>query len=102
MRNAESPTEQVGEFYDKNSYRKAIEHARRKANKAGVKIPKWTPYQLRHAAGTNAEKTEGLDAAQALLSHRTAHITKRYAHGQLAITERLARKRVNPFAQTER
>jgi integrase len=97
---AENPAEKIGEFYDKNSYRKAIEHAIRKVNKTlpvDEQIPNWTPYQLRHAAGTAAEKAEGLDKAQALLGHKTANVTKRYAHGQLTIAEQMARKWINPF-----
>ena len=39
----------------------------------------------------------GLDKAQALLGHKTANVTKRYAHGQLAIAEEMARTRQNPF-----
>ena len=97
---AKKPADNVGEFYDKNSYRKAIEHAIRKGNQTlpdEEKIPHWTPYQLRHAAGTEAEKTGGLDKAQALLGHRTANVTKRYAHGQLAIAEEIALNQHNPF-----
>ena len=102
---AENPAGNIGEFYDKCSYRKAIEHAIRKGNKIvpdNQKIPHWTPYQLRHAAGTDAEKTGGLDKAQALLGHRTANVTKRYAHGQLAIAESMARNRRNPFDKAEK
>jgi len=95
------PASNVGEFYDVNSYRKAVENAIRKGNKTlpdEQKIPHWTPYQLRHAAVTAAEKAFGLDKAQALAGHRTANVTKRYAHGQLAIAESMARNRRNPFA----
>ena len=88
------------EFYDKFSYRQAIEHAIKKGNKVlpeEKQIPHWFPYQLRHTAGTEAEKIGGLDKAQALLGHRTANVTKRYAHGQLEIAESMARDRKNPF-----
>jgi integrase len=88
------------EFYDKRSYWRAVKHAILRGNKVlpeGEKIPHWFPYQIRHAAGTETEKTLGLDKAQALLGHKTANITKRYAHGQLAIVESLARNRQNPF-----
>ena len=40
------------EFYDASSYRKAVGHAIRAANKAGNTVPHWTPYQLRHSVGT--------------------------------------------------
>ena len=93
---------QPGEFYDESSYRIAIANAIKKGNNVlpeGEKIPHWTPYQIRHAASTYVEKTEGLDKSQALLGHKTANMTKRYSHGQLAITEQLALNRHlhNPF-----
>ena len=93
---AENPVE-YEEFYDASSYRKAVGHAIKAANKEGQNVPHWTPYQLRHSAGTAIEKMEGLDKAQALLGHTSAETTKRYAHAQLAITEELARNRKNPF-----
>ena len=91
---------QYAECYDRHSYYQAIEYAIKKGNKTlpeGEQIPHWFPYQIRHAAGTATEKTEGLDKAQALLGHRTANVTRRYAHSQLAIAEDMARNRVNPF-----
>ena len=99
---AAHPGVTFSESYDKDSYRKAILHAIRRGNKthpAEQQIPHWTPYQIRHAAATHTEKTEGLDAAQSLLGHTSANMTKRYAHGQEAIQKRLALKQVNPFAE---
>ena len=58
---------QPGEFYNRNSYRTAVANAIRKGNKTlpkDQKIPKWSPYQLRHAQATALEKEEGLDVAQ--------------------------------------
>jgi integrase len=95
---AANPADHIGEFYDRNSYRKAVGYAIRLANKAGHKIQNWSPYQLRHAQATDLEKREGLDKAQAVLRHTTANTTRRYAHAQLAIAEDVAKKRVNPFA----
>ena len=89
---------QYAEFYDTNSYRKAIEYGIARAKREGVVIPHWTPYQLRHGAGTRAEKEYGLDEAQALLHHTSAQMTKRYAHGRQVITKNMARNRRNPFA----
>jgi integrase len=42
-------------------------------------IPHWFPYQLRHAAGARARRMFGLDAAQALLGHKTISVTEHYA-----------------------
>jgi integrase len=95
---------QYAEFYNRFSYRQAVEYAIEKANRHlpdGEKIPRWTPYQLRHSAGTVAEEGGGLDKAQALLGHKTPNVTRRYAHAQLAIAEDLARNRCNPFSQSD-
>ena len=88
------------EFFDKDTYRKAVEYAINKGNKTlpeSGKIPKWTPYQLRHQAATAMEQSAGLDEAQALLDHSSAETTKRYAHGRLEKLKELARNRVDLF-----
>ena len=101
-RNAARATKpsKCGEFYDKNSYNKAITYAIRKGNKAGAEIPHWTPYQLRHSAGTETSKTKGREKAQALLTHSTIATTAIYDHSQLDVLETLARERRNPFVGT--
>ena len=99
---AENPTDRVGDFYDSDSYRQAVEYAITKGNKVlpeGETIPDWTPYQLRHTAATAIELEHGLDEAQAQLGHTSANMTKRYSKAQLTQREKLARKRVNPFAK---
>ena len=88
------------EFYNRDSYRQAIEYAIDKGNKAlpaDQKIPHWTPYQIRHTAATATELEIGLDASQALLAHKTANMTRRYSKAQLEKREELARQRRNPF-----
>jgi integrase len=102
-RRAANP-KQYCEFYDDNSYRKAIEYAIEKANRQlppEQQIPGWSPYQLRHAAGTETSRTEGREKAQALLGHSTIETTNIYDHSDLWIREELARKQVNPFAKTD-
>ena len=91
------PDRQVGEFYDRDSYRRAVEYAIAKGNRHGVEIPHWTPYLLRNAAATAIELEHGLDEAQAQLGHTTADMTKRYSAAQLKQREKLAHSRVNPF-----
>jgi integrase len=90
------------EFYDKDSYRQAVEYAIKKANKTlppDQQIPHWTPYQLRHTAATAMELEQGLDEAQALLDHSSADTTRRYAHARLQKLKELALHRIDPFAE---
>ena len=94
---AEQNANKVGEFYEKNSYRKAILYAIAKGNRHGVKIPHWTPYLLRNSAATDIEMKYGIDEAQAQLGHTSADMTKRYSSAQLRQREKLARERHNPF-----
>jgi integrase len=96
---ADNPADrQPGEFYDTSSYRKAIEHGIRKGNRNGVCIPKWSPYSLRHSAGTEISRTAGKDKAKALLAHKSIRTTEIYDHSDLKVREELARNRRNPFA----
>jgi integrase len=99
---AENPTDRISEFYDRDTYRQAVEYAIKRVNKGlpeGEKpIPKWTPYRLRNSAATIIELNSGLDAAQAQLGHKSADMTRRYSKAQLRKREQLAREQVNPFA----
>ena len=70
----DKPLRYFADHYDKDSYSKAIKRA---IQRAGVEH--WTPYQLRHSAGTLARKIAGLDGAQAFLGHCDANTTEIYA-----------------------
>ena len=88
----------IGDFYDKDSYRKAIVYAIKKGNKAGQVIPHWTPYQLRHAGATElAERVAlGREVAREKLGHTKSSTTKRYTAGaELTVAEDMARNRRN-------
>ena len=98
-RTAENPADRVGEFYDRDSYRRAIKYAIEKGNRRGQQIKHWSPYLLRNAGETAIELEYGLDEAQAQLGHTSANMTKRYSDAQLKIREELALKRVNPFEE---
>jgi len=91
------PNRQIGEFYDRDSYRRAVKYAIEKGNRRGQKIKHWSPYLLRNSGETAIELEYGLDEAQAQLGHTSANMTKRYSGAQLKIREELALKRVNPF-----
>jgi integrase len=88
------------EFYNRDSYRQAIEHAITKGNKVlpeDKQIPHWYPYLLRNSAATATELAHSDEDAQALLGHTTVNMTKRYSKTQKTRREALARKRHNPF-----
>jgi len=68
------PKKVPGERFTPDSYAQAI----RRTCKV-QRLTQWFPYQLRHAAGAKARRVAGLDAAQALLGHRTIEMTEHYS-----------------------
>jgi integrase len=63
------------ERYTDDTLNRCIRRACEKAE-----LPRWTPMQLRHTAGTEARLAGGgLDAAQVRLGHKHANITEVYA-----------------------
>jgi integrase len=79
------PKRKPRERYDRTSYRQAIIRA---CERAGV--PVWTPHQLRHLAATEIRKRYGLEAAQAVLGHRTIVATQIYAEQHRGVARRVA------------
>lgn len=75
-RDARQPAvpEHVGEFYDVNTYRKAIHRACDAAD-----VPRWSPHRLRHAAGTRLYLKAGIEGARVGLGHTDDRVTRRYA-----------------------
>jgi integrase len=68
------PKKSPGDRYSVASYDRAISAA---CNRAG--IMRWTPNQLRHAKATEIRREAGLDAARAVLGHRSPQVTEVYA-----------------------
>ena len=64
----------IGERFNIGSYAQAITSACRKAG-----VPRFTPHQLRHTAGTLIRAQFGLDGAQVWLGHKEANVTQVYA-----------------------
>jgi len=50
----------------------------------GLTTFRWHPNQLRHSAATDIRREAGLDAARAVLGHRSPRITEVYAEIDLA------------------
>jgi len=100
-RNAKKPVK-IAEFYNRISYRQAVMYGIDVVNRnlpEEEKVPHWTPYRIRNRVATAIEETVGLDESQAQLGHKSANMTKRYSEAQLAIREKLALERENPFAE---
>lgn len=64
---------QAGDHYTKDSYNQAVERA---CQRAGV--PKWTPNQLRHNAGTETAAKFSLEAAKEFLGHSSIATTEKF------------------------
>lgn len=97
------PKKQPKTAYTKDSYRRAVARAVKKANaerteEAGKKgteptlLPHWHPNQLRHSAATEIRRQFGLEAAQVLLGHAKADTTQIYAERDSRLAVEVARK----------
>jgi integrase len=73
-RKKKRPKRKPGQRYTVGAYAYAV---RRACLKAGV--PHWHPHRLRHNAATEIRREAGLDAARAVLGHRTPAVTEVYA-----------------------
>lgn len=73
VRKGQGRTLKLAPRYDQNSLRQAVARA---CTAAGV--PKWTPYQLRHAAATRIQRELGIELARVILGHTSANMTDVY------------------------
>ena len=76
-----------GKTYSPWSYRRALVRVQERYN-----LPRWTPHQLRHARANLVRSRLGVEAAQAVLGHRTVNATQLYAGRQLALAREAAEK----------
>jgi len=72
-RSKAEPKRTPREKYDTHSYRRAIHRA---CDKAGIE--RWSPNQLRHAAGTTTAAHFTLEAAKEFLGHASIKTTEQY------------------------
>ena len=73
--------------YDTTAYRRAITRC---LDEHG--LPRWTPHQARHNAGTRLRRDFDLDAAQKVLNHANAKTTEIYAALDLAKAKEVMEK----------
>ncbi|RKY08879.1 MAG: hypothetical protein DRP65_08525 [Planctomycetota bacterium] len=96
-RNGNGTNKEFNERYDRRTYRKAVQYAIRKAQRAGVKVGNrrvlmWTPHQLRHTATTRAAKEFGIEIAKAATGHAHISTTQIYAERDLDAAMKVALK----------
>jgi integrase len=73
-RRKRNPRRKPGDRYRVGSYAVAISRACEKAS-----VPHFHPHQIRHTKATEIRREAGLDAARAVLGHRSPKITEVYA-----------------------
>lgn len=94
-RKSRRPKKLPGEYYTVSSYEHAITKACKRADlkahedqpetsKEQVLVPHWQPNQLRHTTATEIRREVGLDAARAVLGHRSPAVTAVYAELDMA------------------
>jgi len=84
---------QLRKMYTKDSYRRAVKRGLERAERHGVKIQHWTPYQLRHSAATELSIQLGREAAGVMLGHASTDVTAGYDHSDREKVRRLTAKR---------
>ena len=83
----------AGKCLSNSSYGHAVERAVERANREGVSIPHWTPYQLRHSAVTATSIATDRETASLLAGHKSLKTTEIYDHKLEFVADREARKR---------
>ena len=81
------------DYYKVTSYYRAIVRAQEKARKAGVSIPNWFPYQMRHAAVTETSLRHGREIASLQAGHLNIKTTEIYDHKTAEVAAQLADER---------
>jgi integrase len=74
------------------SYGHAVQYAIKQAKKMGklAQDAHWHPHQLRHTFGTEIRKVHGLDAARALMGHRSLSQAEEYAELDAGLAAKVA------------
>lgn len=86
-------------FWQVGDYSKNIARALKQAAKAGVRIPHWTPYQLRHASVTENSIAMGQENAAFVAGHLSVSTTARYDHKSRQVAIEAARLRGNEWVE---
>lgn len=75
----------LGESYTVASYRRAVDRACEAAE-----VPKFSPHQIRHSAGTAIRRDFGLEGSQVALGHQHAAVSEIYSERDSDLARRIA------------
>jgi len=92
----------VGDTYNAGSYRKCIQcaikrynkaenEAAKKENREPVLLPMWCPYQIRHTKASEVYRILGKEAVQALYAHTSVATSEIYIHETIEHIKEIAR-----------
>jgi integrase len=93
------PARRPGAWYTPVALAHAVANAVAKANARRARlaagaafdpVPGWSPYQLRHARGTEVRRLYGVEHAGAVLGHSRLSATETYTHTDLSRAARVA------------
>ncbi len=92
---ASDPSRAPGEVYTATAFRRAIERGvvlanRDRTGRGSDPLPRWTPYQLRHAAAERIRREFGLEAVRTVLGHASATMSEVYAAVDIEASKRVA------------
>lgn len=80
-------------FWAEQDYNRNVQRAIRNAARAGITIPAWTVYQLRHASVTANSQALGHEAAAFVAGHKSQKTTEIYDHKSRELATEAARIR---------
>lgn len=92
------------ERYDTHAYWRAVKRKLDAARQKGVKIPNWTPYQIRHTFVTETALKYGMEMASSLAGHKSLRTTEIYDHKAQRVAIRAACERAGetPWGHNEK
>ena len=87
-----NPKTHPGQQFTTTSYYQAVQYAIKQAKKMGklAQDVHWHPHQIRHTFGTEIRKMHGLDAARALMGHRSLSQAEEYAELDTGLAVKVA------------
>jgi integrase len=96
-RRSSNPKRRPGTRFASPAYAQRVGYAIERANRGRIErgqvpIPHWHPHQLRHTHATEVRRQFGLEAAQVVLGHASAHVTQIYAERDQAQAVEVAAK----------